>query len=61
MSAELDWVGFVATGQSLSTGDEPVLTKTQPFGNLMLSLGTTVVPPWDADGRALAMVPLVEP
>jgi hypothetical protein len=56
-----DWLGVVATGQSLSTGEEPVLTKDQPFGHLKLSLGTTVVPPWDADSQALAMVPLIEP
>jgi hypothetical protein len=55
------WFGVVGTGQSLSTGNTPVLTTAQPFNNLKLSLGTTVVPPWDASSCALAMVPLVEP
>jgi hypothetical protein len=61
VSADAGWVGVVATGQSLSVGCPPVLTPRQPYGNLMLSLGTAVVPPWDPQQRALALVPLVEP
>lgn len=56
-----DWVGIIGTGQSLSVGTTPVTSKTQPYHNLKLSLGDTVVPPWDAGGESMSMVPLVEP
>jgi hypothetical protein len=56
-----DWVGIIGTGQSLSVGTEPVKSTTQPYHNLKLSIGKVVVPPWDAVGDSLSMVPLVEP
>jgi hypothetical protein len=56
-----DWVGIIGTGQSLSVGTTPVISKTQPYHNLMLSLGDAGVPPWDAGGETMSMVPLVEP
>jgi hypothetical protein len=58
-----DWVGIVGTGQSLSVGAEgkPVLATTQPYHNLMLSLGNATVPPFDPAGASLSLVPLVEP
>jgi hypothetical protein len=61
-----DWVGVVGTGQSLSVGAKPISSTTQPYGNLMLSLGSVVVPAatapsWDPTSAALRMVPLVEP
>lgn len=56
-----DWVGIVGTGQSLSVGTSPITSTTQPYDNLMLSLGEATVPPWDASDPSLAMVPLVEP
>lgn len=61
MSAKDQLVGVIATGQSLSVGASPALSTTQPYQNLMLSLGTAAVPPWDPDHRALRLVPLVEP
>jgi len=61
-----DWVGVVGTGQSLSVGTTPASSTTQPYNNLMLSLGGATVPgtgsnPWDPTLSALKMVPLVEP
>ena len=69
-----DWVGVIGTGQSLSVGTTPANLTTQPYDNLMLSLGSAVVPdtgpdgsvlsgvnPWDPTISGLSMVPLVEP
>jgi hypothetical protein len=59
-----NWNGVVGTGQSLSVGTTPITSKTQPYGNLMLSLGSRgnlSVPPWDPTLPNLTMVPLVEP
>ncbi len=56
-----DWVGIIGTGQSLSVGTTPIESTTQPYDNLMLSLGDATVPPWDSTNPALQMVPLVEP
>ncbi|MBN2197526.1 MAG: dockerin [Polyangiaceae bacterium] len=61
-SAPWDWVGIVGTGQSLAVGTTPITSTTQPYNNLMLSLGEATVPPWDAaSDPTLEMVPLVEP
>jgi len=58
-----DWVGVVGTGQSLSVGTTPITSKTQPYNNLKLSLGSVTVPPWDTSNGldSMSMVPLVEP
>ena len=70
-----DWNGIVGSGQSLSVGTPPgtseVASTTQPYDNLMLSLGSLVTanevedasvpPPWDASIPGIQMVPLVEP
>jgi hypothetical protein len=61
-----DWVGVIGSGQSLSVGTTPASSTTQPYNNLMLSLGTATVPgtgsdPWDPTVAGLSMVPLVEP
>ncbi|MGK4003869.1 dockerin [Sorangium sp. So ce1036] len=56
-----DLVGIVGAGQSLAVGAAPATSTTQPFNNLMLSLGGASVPPWDPDHDALSLVPLVEP
>ena len=70
-----DWNGVVGSGQSLSVGTPPGTSEfastTQPYNNLMLSLGALVTanevedasvpPPWDASIPGIAMVPLVEP
>ncbi|MBN2574116.1 MAG: dockerin [Deltaproteobacteria bacterium] len=61
-----DWVGVIGTGQSLAVGATPITSTTQPYGNLMLSLGGAVVPgrkpdPWNANLTGLAVAPLVEP
>ena len=66
MTAPWDWVGVVGTGQSLSVGDPPIISTTQPYHNLKLSLGSAIVPgaganPWDPTIPGLSMVPLVEP
>lgn len=57
-----DWNGVIGTGQSLSVGAQglPVLTTSQPFGNLKLSTDSL---PWEVDPKdpKLKMVPLVEP
>lgn len=65
-----DWTGVVGSGQSLSVGT-PVTSgekgsTTQPYNNLMLSLGSATVPgtgsnPWDSTLSELTMVPLIEP
>lgn len=55
-----DYTGIVGTGQSLSVGNLPITSKTQPYHNLMLSLGTATVPPWDSELAELSLVPLVE-
>ncbi len=60
-SSSWDWVGIVGTGQSLSVGTPPMTSTTQPYNNLMLSLGDATVPPWDSSDETLALVPLVEP
>jgi hypothetical protein len=61
-----DWVGVVGSGQSLSVGTTPAALTTQPYNNMMLSLGSATVPgtgsnPWDPTVSGLTMVPLVEP
>jgi len=59
-----DWTGVVGTGQSLSVGGTagtPSAAARVPHNNLKLSLGTEVVPPFDATLAGLTMVPLVEP
>ncbi len=70
-----DWNGIVGSGQSLSVGTPPGNSEhastTQPYGNLMLQLGTLVTanevedasipPPWDASIPGIKMVPLTEP
>ena len=58
-----DWVGIVGSGQSLSVGQNAtnVSATRQPYHNLMLSLGTATVPPFNPSSGALSMVPLVEP
>jgi hypothetical protein len=69
-----DWVGVIGSGQSLSVGTTPANLTTQPYNNLMLSLGSAKVPnagpdggvlpgidPWDPTINGLTMVPLVEP
>ncbi|WP_437668891.1 dockerin [Sorangium sp. So ce131] len=56
-----DWAGIIGTGQSLSVGTTPVMSTTQPFNNLKLSLGNARVPPFDPNNAALTMVDLVEP
>jgi hypothetical protein len=56
-----DYSGVIGTGQSLATGALPVLSTTQPYGNLKLSLGDARVPPWDPEQGGLALVPLTEP
>ena len=64
-AATWDWNGIVGTGQSLSTGTPPpILSTTQPYHNLKLSLGrrgNSAVPPWDPELPELSLVPLVEP
>jgi hypothetical protein len=62
--APWDWNGIVGTGQSLSVGTMPIALASQPYHNLMLSLGpagNAAVPPWDPALTTLSMVPLVEP
>lgn len=60
-----DWAGIIGTGQSLSVGHfgTPVVSTTQPYNNLKLSLGNLnlTVPPYDSNNSQLKMVPLVEP
>jgi hypothetical protein len=58
-----DWMGVVGTGQSLSVGAQgtPVTLTMQPYHNMKLALGGTMVPPYTADAPGLMMVPLVEP
>jgi hypothetical protein len=61
-----DWVGVVGSGQSLSVGTTPAALTTQPYDNMMLSLGSATVPgtggnPWDPTVSGLKMVPLIEP
>ncbi len=57
-----DWVGVVGTGQSLAVGEQgrPAKSTTQPYGNLMLSTGSSQWP-LDSDDASFEMVPLVEP
>lgn len=57
------WAGVIGTGQSLSVGASPVnpIVNEQDYGNLMLSLGSAVVPPFDPASPALAIAPLKEP
>lgn len=55
-----DYNGIVGTGQSLAVGNSPVLTTKSLYNNLMLSLGSASVPPWDPELAELALVPLVE-
>lgn len=62
--APWDWNGIIGTGQSLSVGTMPIVSTSQPYHNLMLSLGpagNAAVPPWDPELTTLSMVPLVEP
>jgi hypothetical protein len=63
MEPKWDWVGIIGTGQSLSVGTTPVTSKTQPYNNLKLSLGSVKVPPWDTTDKldTMALVPLTEP
>ncbi len=58
-----DWAGVIGTGQSLSVGAQanPVISQSQPYNNLKLSLGGLKIPPYDTDSSLLEMVPLVEP
>jgi hypothetical protein len=60
-----DYTGIIGTGQSLSVGAEAgnitPKARTQPYGNLKLSLGAATVPPFNPDDPALSLVPLVEP
>ncbi len=63
-----DYVGIIGTGQSLSVGAEAgnitAAAMSQPYNNLMLSLGGLAVPPLDeaaSESAALSLVPLVEP
>jgi hypothetical protein len=57
-----DWSGIIGTGQSLSVGAQgrPVISTTQPYGNLKLETDTL---PWpiDPNDSTLKLVPLVEP
>jgi hypothetical protein len=57
-----DWSGIIGTGQSLSVGAQgrPIISTSQPYGNLKLSTGNL---PWpiDPNDPSLAMTPLVEP
>ena len=57
------WAGIIGTGQSLSTGTQPVnpAVNQAGSGNLMLSLGGAEVPPFDPNDARLSIVPLVEP
>ena len=60
-----DYTGIIGTGQSLAVGAEasnitPKAT-TSSNNNLKLSLGTAVMPPFNADDAALSLVPLTEP
>lgn len=59
---DYDWVGILGTGQSLSVGARalPVVSTSQPYGNLMLSTGDLNWPV-DANDPTLKLVPLVEP
>jgi hypothetical protein len=63
--AAWDLTGIIGTGQSLSVGAEAgnitPAARMQPYGNLKLSLGGLVVPPFNSDAPELALVPLVEP
>lgn len=58
-----DWAGVIGTGQSLAVGAEgsPVLTTTQPYNNLKISLENEAVPPLDPNNSKFKMVPCVEP
>lgn len=60
ITPDWDYNGIVGTGQSLSVGAAPITSTTQPFHNLMLDLGTAVVPPWDSSVAGLSLVPLIE-
>jgi hypothetical protein len=57
--------GIIGTGQSLSVGAMAPnfsAAATQPhFNNLKLALNGTVVPPFNSNAAALALVPFVEP
>jgi lysophospholipase L1-like esterase len=55
-----DWNGVIGTGQSLAVGTDPITSTTQPYNNLMLSIGNVAVPPWDPAVAGLSMVPLIE-
>jgi hypothetical protein len=56
------WVGILGTGQSLSVGyaGTPVVSTTQPFGNLKL-LDSGSDPKYDGVGDVLSLVPLIAP
>lgn len=56
-----DYNGVIGTGQSLAVGALPVLSTSQRYGNLKLSLGRARVPPWDPEQSGLELVPLTEP
>jgi hypothetical protein len=55
-----DWVGIVGTGQSLAVGQDgnPVASRTQPYRNLKLSIGTLAWPV-DPDDAQLTLAPNV--
>jgi hypothetical protein len=57
-----DWSSVIGTGQSLSVGAQglPVISTSQPYGNLKLSTGRAAWPV-DPNDPSLALVPLVEP
>jgi len=60
-----DFTGVIGTGQSLSVGAQAgnitPAAATQPYGNMKLSLGNLVVPPFDPSSTELSLVPLTEP
>jgi hypothetical protein len=57
-----DWSGIIGTGQSLSVGAQglPVISTTQPYGNLKLATDHLAWP-IDPNSGTLKLVPLVEP
>jgi hypothetical protein len=64
LSEVYEWNGIIGSGQSLSVGAQSTATsKTQPFKNLKLSLGTVFDSTWpfDANSLELSLVPLTEP
>jgi len=59
-----DWTQIVGSGQSLAVGAQAqsIATTTSSFGNLKLSLGDVMVPPFESTSDpSLSVVPLAEP